>query len=120
MLKTPNVNDTTVTKENRQQVRTLAGSIKRAGATMVNKTIRNGIKITTQESRNRRVNGINTTMKKSVTVRITIRSITAGYTKDRVNSPRTKRPSKSQRAEQERTGLYIIATPHKCDEPKEP
>jgi len=84
MLKTPNVNDATVTKEDRQQVGTLTGSIERAGATTVNETIRNGIKITAQESRNRRINGINTTMKKSVTVRITIRSITAGYTKDRV------------------------------------
>ena len=41
MLKTPNVNDTTVTKEDRQQV----------GATTVNEKIRNGIKITAQESR---------------------------------------------------------------------
>ena len=50
---------------------------------MVNETIKNGIKITTQESMNRRIDGINTTIKESVTIRNAARSITAGYTKDR-------------------------------------
>ena len=116
----PNVHDTTITKEDRQQVGTLTGSIKRAGATTVNEMIRNGIKITAQESRNRRVNGINTTMKKGVTVRITTRSITAGYTKGRVTKSKFPKNKATIEITEGGTGRYKIATPHECDEPKEP
>ena len=53
---------TTITKKNRQQNRTFTGWVKWTRTTTVDNTIENGIKVTTQKSRNGRINRVNIAM----------------------------------------------------------
>ena len=82
MQNPPNIHNTTIRKQARQHCRTFTRNIKRTRTTTINNTIKDRVEVAAQKSRNRRVNSIGTPNKKIITVRITIRGINTGHTKD--------------------------------------